>query len=654
VNAYPSAFAAGLMPDRKMTLSEWADDYRMLPSKSSSEPGRWRTSRTPYLRDIMDDLSPHSPIERVVFLKSSQVGGTEVLVNWFGYIASEQGPGGPMMIVQPTIELAERFSKQRIAPMIEETPTLREMISPARTRDSGNSILMKEFRSGVLVIAGSNSATSLRSMPVRFLACDELSAYAKDVGSGSSSEGDPLSLAEKRTQTFSRRKIFLNSTPTTKGECRIEMEYLATDQRKYFVPCPHCDEFQWLKFRQLKWEDDDPNTAKYECEKCGEKIEEWHKTKMLARGEWRATAPSENAKARGYAINTLYSPLGWTSWASVAAEFMKSKKDPQLLRAFVNSILGETFEEELSAKLGADGLKARAEGYELGVAPSGVLALTAGVDVQDNRLAVSLWGWGRDEESWVVLHQEVYGDPARPEVWKQLDEILLRDYRHESGSMIRVSSVCIDTGGHYSHETYQYVRDRRAHPHTRVLAIKGQSQRGKPPIGKPSKQDVNYRGQVLKSGVELYPVGSDTIKSTLFARMKIEKHGSGFVHFSAALNDDFYQQLTSEKQTVRYVKGFPVREWVKHSGARNEALDTAVYAYAALNYLYTRYARATIWNQLESRLGIKKTESVTKDAVEVTTEPSKPEEKPQSDLQNPTNRRNLNVNRRPGGFVTGW
>lgn len=650
MSVYFRAFSQGLKPDENLTLSEWADKYRILPSKGAAEPGRWRTARTPYLKEIMDCLSPQSPVRRVVFQKSSQVGGTEILINFFGFIA--QKVGGPMMIVQPTIELAERFSKQRIAPMIEETPELRDLIAPARTRDSGNSILLKEFRGGVLVIAGSNSATSLRSMPVRFLACDEISAYAKDVGSGASLEGDPVSLAEKRTQTFSRRKIFLNSTPTSKDDCRIEQEYNRTDQRRYFVPCPHCSEMQWLKFRQLKWEDGNPRTARYECEKCGERIEEWQKTRMLAAGEWRATAYCEDPLVRGYHISALYSPLGWKSWAEIAEEFLKSKSDPALLRSFINSILGETFEEEYAAKLGADGLKARAELYDPNSIPDEVLALTAGVDVQDNRMACTIYGWGRDEECFSLFHQEIFGDPARPEIWKQLDEVLLREYKHNSGIMMNVAVAAIDTGGHFTHETYGYVRERkRLAPKTFIIGIKGQSQRNKPAIGSAVKVDINYKGQKLKAGVELYPVGTDTIKSTLYGRMKHNEPGPGYVHFHASLPDYYFEQITSEKQVTRFVKGFPIREWTKRDGVRNEALDCFVYAYAAMQFLYLRYNRATIWDQLEKKLHEK---GVTVSTHEVTKEPEKNEQPKETPLRKAAPAPTLFPNAGSGGFINRW
>lgn len=621
---YGEAFRRGLQPDPDYTVSSWADANRMLSQKASAEPGRWRTDRTPYLREIMDMLSPSSPVQRVVFMAGAQVGKSEAGNNWVGYVA-HHAPG-PMLLVQPTVDTAKRFSKQRLAPMIEETPALKERFTENQSRDASNTMLTKDFPGGVLIVTGANSAAGLRSMPVRYLFLDEVDAYPLDVDG----EGDPITLAVKRTTTFARRKVFMCSTPTTKDVSRIEREFNDSDRRRYYVPCPHCEEMQWLKWSNIKWTDDDPETACYQCEACGALIEERHKSKMLAAGEWRATAHSDGRTA-GFHISTLYSPLGWKSWAEIVEEFLRAKSDAALLKTFVNTVLGETWEEDYSSKIGAEDLASRAEFYDESVAPSRALLVTAGVDVQDNRLAVSLYGWGRDEESWLIYHTEIHGDPSRDEVWKQLDEVILKPVAHEIADPVKVSATCIDSGGHFTNEVYSYVRSRgRSH----ILAIKGQSQRGKPPIGKPTKVDFNWRGQKLKNGVEVYPVGSDTIKSTLFARLKLNAPGPGYMHFHAKASPDFFSQLTAEKQITRYVKGFPVREWVKKSGARNEALDCSVYAYAAMQWLYTRYNRKSIWDQFERALDVK--------APEASVKPEQVKPKPR---QAPPRR---------GNFMTSW
>lgn len=636
-NPYLAGFMAGLAPDREISPAEWADEHRILSSKGAAEPGPYRIERTPYLKEIADTLSPRSPVQRVVFMKSAQVGASELGFNWLGYIIHSSP--GPVMMVQPTTETAERVSKQRIAPMIEETPVLREIIAPARAKDSGNTMLVKEFPGGFLVITGGNSPVGLRSMPVKYLFFDEADAAPADAGG----EGDPLELAEKRTTTFARRKIFIVSTPTVKDLSRVEREFERGDQRRYFVPCPHCEAMQWLKWRQLKWPEGEPGAAQYECEACGKLIPERHKTEMLERGEWRATAPFDGITA-SFHISSLYSPLGWKSWSELVREFLKARTNPELLKTFVNTSLGETWEDDYSAKVGAAGLRERAEFYEPGVVPAAACILVAGVDVQDNRLEVTLKAYGRGEEAWVVSHQAIFGDPARAELWKQLDQVLLRTYRHESGGEVAVAAAAIDSGGHHTHEVYQYTRERRGR---HVIAVKGQSQRGKPAIAKPTKVDVNFRGQSLRHGAEVYPMGSDTIKTTLYGRLKLSEPGPGYVHFHAELPPDYFDQLTAEKQIIRYVKGFPVREWTKKSGARNEALDCAVMAYAALQYLYTRYARHTIFDQFERKLG-------QKIAKPVSTEQKSDEigKKPEAELQKPGVRRNIQPIRK--GFVTSW
>src|SRR6202163_4250765 len=295
---YGRAAAKGAHPDPVMSVSEWADTYRMLSQRASAEPGPWRTDRTPYLREIMDCLSPSSPVETVVLMKGAQVGGTEGGNNWIGYVV-HQAPG-PMLSVQPTVEMAKRNSKQRIDSLIEESDVLRELVSDPRARDSGNTMLAKEFPGGILVMTGANSAVGLRSMAARYLFCDEVDAYPTDVDG----EGDPVNLALARTRTFARRKIFMISTPKITGRSRIEACFENSDQRHYWVPCPNCNEFQILKFPQVRWPKDEPEKAVYVCEHCEGEIENHETHWMLVEGEWRAAAPGPG-KAAGFHLSSL-------------------------------------------------------------------------------------------------------------------------------------------------------------------------------------------------------------------------------------------------------------------------------------------------------------------------------------------------------------
>jgi phage terminase large subunit GpA-like protein len=624
---YREAFIDGLRPDPNLTVSEWADQYRMLSNKASAEPGPWRTDRTPYLREIMDCMSSSSSVQKVVFMAGAQLGKTEGINNVVGYMIAHAP--GPALFVQPTIEMAKRLSKQRLDSLIHETPCLAEKVAPARSRDSGNTMFSKEFPGGILLLTGANSATGLRSAPCRWVLLDEVDAFPSDVDG----EGDPCALAERRASTFSRRKIILTSTPTVKDMSRIETEYLASDQRRYFVPCPHCDHMQHLQWKNIQWRDADPKTAAYVCESCGTHIQEHFKSEMLRRGEWRPTAISEDKRTAGFHLSSLYSPLGWKSWEEIVGEFLRAKNDAPLLKTFVNTVLGETWEEEVGAKLGAEGLRERAEFYPAGEIPEKASIVTAGIDVQDNRVAVGIYAWAEGEEAWLISHDEIYGDPAGTKLWDQVDDVIFRTYTRTTGEEVKLAAIGIDSGGHFTSEVYAFCRQRMKR---NVFALKGQSQRNKPPIGKPSKVDINYRGQVLKNSAEVFPVGVDTIKSTLFGRLKHNEVGPGYIHFHAEASAEYFKQLTSERQVVRYVKGFAVREWKKKAGDRNEALDCFVYSYAALNFLYLRYNRHTIFEQFKK--------AVVKD------EPS-PQKEIESEYQ-PLKRRPM---RRPQqSFVTSW
>lgn len=619
MSVYANAFKDGLQLDPTLTVSEWADKHRMLSAKAASEPGRWRTGRTPYLREIMDSLSVYDPTQRVVFMKSAQIGGTECGNNWLGYII-HHAPA-PILFVQPTVEVAKKVSKQRLAPMIEETPELRNLISPTRTRNSDNTLFMKEFRGGVLMLTGANSAVGLRSMPIKFLFLDETDGYPGDVDG----EGDPIDLAEKRTTTFARRKILLVSTPTVKGASTIEAEYERSDRRLYNVPCPHCKIMQPLRWRgfhddskgedakvyRLRWLNEAHTRAGYLCAHCGVLISENHKTWMLENGRWIARSEGE-ALTRGYKINSLYSPVGWKSWVAILLEFEKSSKDPAKLKTFVNTTLGETWEENYTVRVDAEGLAKRAEAYDMLVVPEGGLVLTAGVDVQADRLEAIVRAWGEGEESWLVHRAVIYGDPTRNEVWTQLLSLIQMPFSTFDGKEMKIRATAIDTG-YLANEVYKFCRlHRRKH----VLAVKGQSVAGKIAIGHPTKQDINSRGQTLRNGVLLWPVGSDTIKTTLYGRLKMEEEtGPGVYHWPLGLPAEYWAQLTAERQVARSHNGHTVRVWVKNDGVANEALDCEVYAFAALQYLYTRHHRETFFSQLKKK-------ALTVEAPTPTPEPS--------------------------------
>jgi phage terminase large subunit GpA-like protein len=646
-----------------LSVSEWADGHRVLSKASAAEPGRWSTSRTPYLREIMDCLSPANPVQQVVLQAGTQLGKTEAGLNWVGHTI-DQGQG-PMMIVFPTSNASKKASKTRVGPMIADTPRLRGKVRDAKSRDSHNTTLLKEFDGGVLIFAGANSATELKSSPIGKLFCDELEEWPLDVDG----QGDPEELAEKRTDTFARRKVYKVSTPTIVGG-RIDRAYKASDQRLYCVPCPLCAHEQHMRWEQLRWETrkrwevtraddgevvaveaDTPGAVErdtgelvavwYECESCHGAIHEHAKTQMLAAGRWVAHNPGPE-RAAGFKLNSLYSPIGWFGWRKVVLAWLRAQKDTSgaLTRTFWNTVLGEAYEEP-GETIDEHWLKRRIEAWRVGEqVPAGALLLAGGVDVQGNRLEARVWGYGRNAETWLVDVQVIHGSPALDSTWQALEALLDKAYPHELGGKVRVHAIGIDAGdGNTTHWVRAFARKWRAA--RRVIALKGQAVAGKPLLGKPTDQDVNWRGKVIRGGVQLWPMGSDTGKAAFYARLRIDEPGPGYVHLPTGLADEEFAQLTAEKLVTRYIRGHPKREWTLERGRRNEALDCRVMADAVAEYLGIRRAR---WDQLEAAVRV-----VTPDlfaAGTIQSDPSPQEVAPPVPRRPPPPRR--------GGFVTNW
>jgi phage terminase large subunit GpA-like protein len=570
-NPFNAGWSDGWKTDAIVSISAWADANIVLSSVDSSEAGPFRTARTPYVREIVECLSPQNPATRVVWMAGSQVAKTRTGLNWLGYII-DCAPG-PTLLVQPTVDTAKRVSKQRIAPMLENVAALARKIRSPRERDGGNTQLEKEFPGGILILGGANSAAGLRSMPVRNLFLDEIDSYPPDVDG----EGDPVSLAEKRTGTFgNRRKIYMSSTPTIKGLSRIEAAYLASDQRRYFVPCPHCGFFDFMKWENIRWPEDAPDLAALLCVACGVMIEERFKTQMLERGEWRPTAAGNTRGVVGFHLSSLYSPLGWKSWRQLANDFLEAKKEPLKLKTFINTELGETWEERGDAFDSSD-LKKRLENYAAEV-PHGVGLLVGSVDVQGDRLEWACKGYGAGEQSWLIATGQVDGDPAKDATWLELDKELVQLFDHESGRKLAMRAIAVDSGGLHTDMVYKFcvarASRRIAGQSQRVSAIKGVGGSGREILGRPSNKN-RYK-------CRLWPIGVDTAKDTVFSRMHIEQTGGGYMHLPAWVDDEYLEQLTSEKAIKRYKKGVGVvREYVK-TRERNEALDLEVYALVAL------------------------------------------------------------------------
>ena len=502
-------------------------------------------------------------IETVVIMSSSQIGKTEILNNVVGYYI-DQDPS-PMLMVQPTLEMGRAWSKDRFMPMLRDTPCLQGKVKDARSKDSTNTILHKVFPGGHLTASGANSAASLASRPVRIVLCDEVDRYPISAGA----EGDPVNLAFRRAATFWNRKRVLTSTPTVKDLSRIEAAYEASDKRKYYVPCPSCGGFQVLVWGQVKWPKSTPKEAYYECAHCKKELYDADKLRMVSQGKWRATEKFNGTA--GFWINELYSP--WSTFGQIAQHFYEAKKSPETLKVFVNTVLGNTWEE--GGEVIDDGtLLGRRERYGPKI-PMAAGVITAGVDVQQDRLEVEVVAWGKGEESWSVEYKALHGEPAKPELWKELEEFLAKIYTHESGIPLRIAAVCVDTG-FYSQQVYAFVKPLQVR---RVFAIKGQPHPGKPLVGRPS-QNNSLR-------VKLFPLGVDTAKDLIYARLKMDEFGPGYMHFPVEYDAEYFKQLTAEKAVTKFNKGFPYRVWQKIR-ARNEALDCRVYALAALTILDAR------------------------------------------------------------------
>jgi phage terminase large subunit GpA-like protein len=504
-------------------------------------------------------------IERIVVMTSSQVGKTEILLNAIGYYIDQDS--SPIMVVQPNLTMGQAFSKDRLAAMIRDSDRLRDIVADAKSRDSGNTTMHKKFPGGHITISSSGSAAGLASRPIRVLLLDEIDRFEHNV----KGEGSPIALATARTKTFFNRKIFMCSTPTIKGISAIESAFEESDQRYYNVPCPECNHFQVLKWKNVVWEEDKPETACYACEDCGSLIEESNKQWMINNGKWIAT--KESNKTAGFHISELYSV--WSTWADMAFNFLEAKKNPETLKTFCNTALGESWEEQGDA-IDYELLLERRLNYDSETIPEGVLVLTAGVDVQKDRLEVQTVGWGENFEAWVVDYKIFWGDPNAQNVWQELDSYLKKRFTTESGRILTISCTCIDSGGHHTNQVYQFTKPRQGR---RVFAIKGLSTAGKPIANRPTF--------VGKNKAVLYGVGTDSAKETIFSRLSADPDKTT-LHFCSDLDEEYFQQITAEKRITKFVRGRKSLVW-KQIRPRNEALDTLVYNFAAIFILNPNY-----------------------------------------------------------------
>lgn len=584
------AFEQGLKPPPNLTLTEWADKYAYLSPENSAEPGKWTTIG--YQKGIMNAITDKT-VETITMKKSARVGYTKILDHVVGYYA-HQDPS-PMMSVQPTIEDAKGYSVDEIIPMIRDTPVLDEIAISEKDKGSGVTQLKRKFMNGAsLVLVGANSPRGFRRVTIRVVMFDEVDGYPVE---GAGNEGDQIKLGIKRTETFWNRKIIIGSTPTVRDVSRISKSFERSDKRFFAPPCPHCEERVVLKFSSaaeygqvvelpdgfkfayMKWPKGEPEAAYFECGHCGCDIEEKDKAWMIETGSmlendgWVATAPFKGHA--GFHIWAAYSLFPNAAWGKLAEEFLEAKaaNDNQELQVYVNTVLGEDWEN--TGERVDDGiLEKRREDYD-GYAPRDVLVITAGVDIQGNRIEVEKVGWALNGESWGLGKTVIYGDPTGPDVWNDLDDVLDEKVPHELGFDMPTTAACIDTG--YLTQTVQ----AWCHPRwsKRYWAIKG--------VGGAGKSIWPKKAAKTKGKLTQFSIGVDAAKEMIYARLRIAERGPGYSHFNMSYEKDHFEQLTAEEVVIKYFKGMPVRTWQVRGGGnrRNEGLDIRVYALAALEGL---------------------------------------------------------------------
>ena len=591
-------------PPEKLSLSNWADKFAYLSLESSSDGGRWKS--LPYQKGMMDAMTDPD-IEQVTVMKSARVGYTKMLNHLISYHI-HQDPC-PMMLVQPTLDDCNGYSKEEIAPLLRDTPVLRGLVSDPKAKDGSNTILSKQFPGGTLGLVGANSARGFRRVSRRVVMFDETDGYPE-----STSEGDQIKLGIKRTDYYWNRKIVAGSTPTDKDFSRIEKLWDKSDQRYYYVPCPDCGHHQALKFENFRWQDNDPETTRYACENCGVLIPDSKKRWMVERGEWRQTAEG-NGRHAGFHIWAAYSYSPNASWPQLVEEWLDCQGDIEQIKTFKNTIQGELFDDEFERKVGASALMERASKatYKRGVPPSDVVLLVCGVDTQDDRLSLSVWGAAppkesekndRPEQLYLIDRQVLYGNPGRQDVWDQLDEVITTPYVNEDGNEIKIEATAIDSGGHFTEEVYRFCKNRFA---LGVVPIKGVDKlKGDVMIGKPNKVEYGSKGNALKTSIKLYSIGVNKVKTYLYRRLRDAEIDDGFLHFYPTITEDYFEELTAEKEIRKYKAGrIYDRVWTLKSGRRNEAWDELIYAYSCLLRLYQVfpvYKRRLMWDKYAKRL----------------------------------------------------
>lgn len=588
---------------KALDVRRWVERNLRVPD-GPHEGTLYQSSETPFWAEVFDCLSDANLCTRVSVKKSAQVGFTLCLMGWQAALMAVKS--SRQMIVMPTINAARDFSDEKLEPLIEKTRALTGRVLPTKQKSGeGSTALVKKFPGGSCRLTGANSSADLRSKTVQFIGVDEIDEFPFDLGE----QGDPMGMIDARQFAFhasGNYKKLEGSTPTIKGQSRIDLAYEEGDQREYHVPCPHCGFAQALVWERLGYSDTYPHKAEYQCIECHEWIGHHEKKRMMQAGRWVAQAPGPG-RHPSFAINALYSPF--VSWDKMVEAYFAAKDDPLKLKAWWNLWKGESFEVKGEAP-GWKELKERVDGialYELGTVPDEALFLTAGVDVQGNRIEIVIVGWGIGATSYVIDRLVLIGETNGLEVWTQLTEVLNRTWVTRSGYERRIEMMAIDAGFRPT-MVFNWVRGKEAAPRglPRAMAIRGATKRTNWVLGGSQKQSFSLSGSKSKKGTTMcWWVGSFAGKIHLYGRLGLKGPNEagqfplGFCHMPVGLADDFYQQAVSEILVpVARRSGLLDYEWRLPPNTRNEVLDCLVYAYAAAEALDMHKMSPAAWEQL--------------------------------------------------------
>jgi len=566
-----------LLPDLDLTVDEWSDRFMVIPKSSgSNEYGKYRTSRTPHAREVMNVLSDEHPCKEVVCMVASQMFKTQVGLNWFASTV-HQSPSNFLWLM-PTGKLQKRIAS-RIDKVVKDVDVLSERVAKPHSRDAMNNQDIKEYIGGSLLIATAGSAANLSEVPIRRVIIDEIDRCEDDVDG----EGDPKKLTDNRQTTFEHnRKSYFPSSPTHEGKSKVNDLFNQGTKRHALAECVHCGHVQELIFENLIVSENDE--ALYPCCECGGIHKEADKTKMFKKGLW-----SDGVKCDGtvesFTASAMYLPYGWKPWRGLMRDYDEAKQllengDESEMIVFYNTRLARCWERKKEQPK-YEALMARAEPYQLREVQEGGVYVTAAIDTQDDRLEYKAVAWGEGMERWIIDYRVLYGSPANESLWQQMDDLLKVKYKHVCGVYLPLSAAFIDSGGHYTQEVYNFVRGK----HRRnIYAIKGESRPGKPILGNRTSVDLNYLGRTIKKGVYLWHLGTDTAKDHLLINWD-KAEGSNATHFSHELEENYYKQLTAEYRVTKKYRGKKVSGWEKKDRDRNEAIDLMVYNLAAAHYL---------------------------------------------------------------------